>query len=95
MHINFQLTFVLCPRASQVSEWLSIIEVRLAWSQILSLNTGRVTVGKLLHSFSLSCGEEKTMLLPAHGENAWDTLSKPSGRQASAGGGTHNPPPQR
>lgn len=30
MHINFQETFVLFPKASQVSEWLSIIEVRSA-----------------------------------------------------------------
>lgn len=60
-----------------------------------SVGTGRETLGKLLHSLSLSFGEMNTMLLPAHGENARDTLTQPSGRPASAGGGTDNPHPQK
>lgn len=53
-----------------------------------SVDTGRVTLGKLLHSLSLSFGAMTTMLVPAHGENVWDTLAQPSGRPASAGGNT-------
>lgn len=38
-----------------------------------SVDTGRVTLGKLLHSLSLSFGAMTTMLVPAHGENVWDS----------------------
>lgn len=40
-----------------------------------SVGTGRVTLGKLLHTLSLSFGEITTMLVPAHGGNVQE--SKP------------------
>lgn len=64
--------------SSEVSGGFRVAEHKLSQicldSNPTSVDTGRVTLGKLLHFLSLSFGAMTTMLVPAHGENVRDTL---------------------